>query len=248
MCAKTTKYRLESSTPTVKTTLSSDAVSEPSRNVKPTAVISAPKRLLGRRHQAYRPVPMNDAVITRPTAIAAPGCGTWSEASTSALRRAPRRRRRRSATLEQRAAEARHRSACSLSPDSSALGTKPRAPEPGHERAEVGRVAARDEDDDRAVVVAREPGGDVEAVDVGQLDVEQDDLRLEPSGLGQRGRAVRRLSDHVEALGLEKDSRSRAERRMVVHDQDPVTHVHKSGCAWRVPTIRLAAPPDRQCA
>ena len=75
MCAKTTKYRLESRTPAVKTAESSDAVSDPSRNVKPTAVISAPKRLLGRRHHAYRPVPTNDAVISTPIAIEAPGCG-----------------------------------------------------------------------------------------------------------------------------------------------------------------------------
>jgi hypothetical protein len=66
--------------------------------------------------------------------------------------------------------------------------------------------------------VAGEACGDVEAVDVGQLDVEQDHLGLEPSGLRERRRTVGSLTDHVEALRFEEDSRSRAERRMVVHD------------------------------
>ena len=61
----------------MKTTESSDAVSAPSMQVKPTAVISAPKRLAGRRHHAYRPVPTNDHEMTRPMTIPAPGsaCG-----------------------------------------------------------------------------------------------------------------------------------------------------------------------------
>ena len=79
------------------------------------------------------------------------------------------------------------------------------------------------------VVVAGKPRRDVEPVDVGQLNIEQHDLGLEAAGLRERGRAVGGLAHHVEALRFEEDSRSCAERRMVVHDQDPVTHVHKSG-------------------
>src|SRR5215216_7375006 len=85
MWAKTTKYRPDTITPTVKTTELSDVTSAPSRNVKPTAVISAPKRLLGRRHQANKPVPMNDHVIRSPIAMPSPAISVWSDDATSAL-------------------------------------------------------------------------------------------------------------------------------------------------------------------
>ena len=64
------------------------------------------------------------------------------------------------------------------------MGTKPRAPE---------RVTSGPKSDESRLetrittglfVVAGEAGGDVEAVDVGQLDVEQDHLGLEAAGLG----------------------------------------------------------------
>ena len=104
------------------------------------------------------------------------------------------------------------------------MGTNPRAPErvtsgPKSEpsrletRITVGRVGA-----------AGEPRGDVEAVDVGQLYVEQHDLGVEPAGLGQRLGSVSGLADHVEALGFEQYARTGAKRRVVVDDQDPWTH------------------------
>src|SRR3954470_6582987 len=52
------------------------------------------------------------------------------------------------------------------------LGDESAGPRAGDERAEVGRVATRDEDHDRSAAVARDARGDVEAVDVGQLHVE----------------------------------------------------------------------------
>ena len=54
------------------------------------------------------------------------------------------------------------------------------------ERAEVRRVAARDEDTIAGPGCRWSAGGDVEAVDVGQLDVEQDEVGPEPLGLGDR--------------------------------------------------------------
>ena len=63
------------STPTVNTTGWLALVAPPSRLKKPTPAIIAPKRLAGRRHQANRPVPMNDHPISRPMAIVAPRSG-----------------------------------------------------------------------------------------------------------------------------------------------------------------------------
>jgi hypothetical protein len=74
--ANATKYRLENSAPIVKTTELSDAVRTPSRKLNPTAAIIAPKRLVGRRHQAYRPAPTNDHAISSPIAIVMPGSET----------------------------------------------------------------------------------------------------------------------------------------------------------------------------
>src|SRR5690349_20304865 len=58
------------------------------------------------------------------------------------------------------------------------LGLRDEAPSPrtAHQRAEIRAVAARYEDHRRRVGIARQPRRDVEAVDVGQLHVEQHHL------------------------------------------------------------------------
>ncbi len=89
MCANSTKKRLLVSTPTVNTSGWFAAVAEPSRLRNPTPTIMGPKRLAGRRHQANRPVPMNDQPISSPMAIAAPRCGTWSDSAMTATLAAP---------------------------------------------------------------------------------------------------------------------------------------------------------------
>ena len=71
---------------------------------------------------------------------------------------------------------------------------------------------------------AGEPRRDVEAVDVGQLHVEQHHLGAEPAGLGDRLGAVGGLAHDVEPLGFEEHARGGAERRVVVDDEDPGTH------------------------
>ena len=96
--------------------------------MKPTAVISGPKRFSGLRYQAKRPVPMN----AQPTS----GPNTATRAAVRDVLVAEREKQRNEARHEpgeaerpQRAAEADHRrSASSASPDSSALATKPSAP------------------------------------------------------------------------------------------------------------------------
>src|SRR5215208_2573845 len=95
----------------------------------------------------------------------------------------------------------------------------------GHERPEVRPVATRDEDHDRRVVGARQARGDVEAVDVGQLHVEQHHLGAESARLRDRLGAVGGLAHDVESLGFEEHARGSAKRRVVVDDEDPRTHV-----------------------
>jgi hypothetical protein len=58
------------------------AVRPLSPQAKPTAVISAPVRLSGRRHHANRPVPMNDQPTSTPSAAVTPRSCTWSLSAT----------------------------------------------------------------------------------------------------------------------------------------------------------------------
>ena len=76
----------------------------------------------------------------------------------------------------------------------------------------------------RRVVGAGEARGDVEAVDVRELHVEQHHLRAQPARLGDRLRAVGGLAHDVEPLGFEEYARRSAKRRVVVDDEDPRTH------------------------
>ena len=102
-------------------------------------------------------------------------------------------------------------------------------------------VAARGEDDRGRVAVAGEPRGDVEAVEVGELDVEQDDVRAQPARLGERGRAVGGLADDLVALGLEQQPRPGAEAGVVVDDEDGLDMARLSRSAGALP-IRITAP------
>ena len=78
--------------------------------------------------------------------------------------------------------------------------------------------------DRRRVVVTGQRLADREAVDVRELDVEQHQRRLERARRGERGGAVVRLADDVEPVGLQERAGERPEVRMVVDDQDALTH------------------------
>src|SRR2546421_535137 len=88
------------------------------------------------------------------------------------------------------------------------------------ERAEVGAVPARDQDDGGPSAAVREARGDLEAVEVRELHIEEHELRRELGGRAKRRRAVLGLADDHEALGLEERARIRAEARVVVDDQN----------------------------
>src|SRR5215207_1694398 len=103
------------------------------------------------------------------------------------------------------------------------LRDEPASPGAGYERAEVGRVAARDEHDVGPVAVGQ-LGGDVEAVDVGELHVEEHEIGAQAAGLLDARRAVSSLADDVEPLGLEQHARARTKGGVVVDDEDGQRH------------------------
>ena len=107
---------------------------------------------------------------------------------------------------------------------SSALAMKPRALLSPSRRRIRRRVAARRQHDRRRVLVAGQLLADREAVDVGELDVEQHERRLERARGGERGGAVVRLADDLEAVGVEERAGEGAEVRVVVDDQDAPAH------------------------
>jgi hypothetical protein len=102
---------------------------------------------------------------------------------------------------------------------------------------------ARDEDDDGGGVERRQQGGDLEAVDVGQVHVDEHELGPELADAGDGRFSVRRLSDHPVALRLEHSSRRGAEARVVVDYENGCVHLPSRFSRPRpVRKIRLPAP------
>src|SRR4029453_616986 len=91
-------------------------------------------------------------------------------------------------------------------------------------RAEVCKVAARCEDDRGSRSVGREPGRDLQSVDVRELHVEQHHVRMQLVDRLERGLAVLGLADHPVALGLEQHARARPEARVIVDYEDGPGH------------------------
>ena len=75
--------------PTVNTTSSSEALTPDANHAKPTAVMSGPVRLPGRRHQATRPAPVNDQPTRSPSAAVLPRSSTCPLPRTSAAYASP---------------------------------------------------------------------------------------------------------------------------------------------------------------
>src|SRR3954447_11286465 len=226
MCAKTAACRLASRTPTVNSHGSSALTSAPRNQAKPTAAMSRPKRLSGRRHHANRPVPTNDQPTKRKIAASRPLGLLWSDARKSASATMP-------AATPSSATSPSARRRLNMSEEllhafAGQLRLRHEAARPRgvHERPEVRAVATRGEDDLRAsLAVAHELGADVEAVGVGELDVQEDDLRPQAAALRDGRRAVLRLAHDVESLRFQHDARARPEGRVVVDDQDRVGHL-----------------------
>ena len=75
---------------------------------------------------------------------------------------------------------------------------------------------------------------DLEAVDVGQLDVQQDDVRQQRAGAGHGGHAVDRLADHLVAVGLQQRPGAGPEAGVVVDDEDARCHARRLPSAYPV--------------
>ena len=84
---------------------------------------------------------------------------------------------------------------------------------------EIAEIATRCQNDDRSVVAACERRGDLEPVEVGEVHVEQDDVRGQRSRGGDPRAAVLRLGDHLIAVRFEHASRAAAKAWIVIDDQ-----------------------------
>ena len=209
----------------MKTAGASAATNAFSSHAKPVQVISAPKRFAGRRHQAYRPVPIHAAPMPsaderrQPAVVDVIGAESTTPAPSS-----PTRRAASASIASARVSVLKASSSWTRSPESSALGTKPRAPEretsgpkSDESRLETRITAGR-------VGMAGDARGDVEAVDVGQLHVEKHELRAQPTGLLDGARAVHGLADDVETLRFEQHASAGPKGRVVVNDEDGAVH------------------------
>ena len=109
-------------------------------------------------------------------------------------------------------------------PDRSDLDRKPRGAVRDRELVVVQRVARRDQDDVDAGLLPADPPRDLEAADVRQADVEQDEVGSQLAGGGQRGRAVGGLADDGPAVALQRAARHGPEAGVVVDDEDGAGH------------------------
>src|SRR5690348_2994224 len=93
--------------------------------------------------------------------------------------------------------------------------------------------------------VGLELGQHGDAVHAGQLEVEEDDVRGEFGGQGERGGAVAGLAGHLDpVLHLEQHPQAAPDHRVVVHDQHLYQLAHRA--AFRGTVIRTVVPfgPD----
>src|SRR5215213_1839012 len=240
-------------------TLSSEAC-RPCRNqVKPIAVISGPMLLPGRWYQANRPVPEKPQPASRISATTRPRELWWSLVRTSAaeatpiakaaIARAIRARRRlvmREVPVACRSSDqCRDRLAAQLS-----LGDEAPRGADGDLLAEVRPLPGRGEHDRRALAGGAQTGGDLEAVEVGKLNVEQDQVGVELADGLERRSPVLRLADHHVAVGLEHPPRAEPEARVVVDDQDGGRHapivLHRRGLRGTANPTPPGGKPHRQ--
>src|SRR5436305_11180804 len=104
------------------------------------------------------------------------------------------------------------------------LGHEPSGPGGLDQRTEVSAVTTGDQDHHGTWLIVAHTAGDLEAVDVRQLDVEQDQVGSERPALLDRRAPVLSLADDVEALRLEQQLGARAEGGVIVDDQDRRGH------------------------
>jgi hypothetical protein len=196
-----------------------DSLNAPRNQLSPTAVMRAPKRLSGLRIQASSPVRMKAQSTTRFAIAVRSGVSSWSLANTRKMPPAlPRSPRAITPAWIRRIALSKHSG--ERGSRKVRLGDEPTGAARGHELPELGRVATRREDDGRAVPVPEQTGRHLEAVEVGEPHVEQDDVGAKLPRRPERGDAGLRLADHLEPLRAEDGARRRPEAGVIVHDED----------------------------
>jgi hypothetical protein len=94
----------------------------------------------------------------------------------------------------------------------------------GNQRAEIAEMETRGEDHLHRQVKRGELLGNVEAVGVGQLHVNEDEIWFMFAGKLNATRPRYRLSNDREALGVEHFAQSAAEGGVVVDDENPSAH------------------------
>jgi CheY-like chemotaxis protein len=117
-------------------------------------------------------------------------------------------------------------------------------------RAEVGALAARGHHDHRGVGLPGKPRGDLESVDVGQLDVEQDHLGAQPGNDLEGALPVGSLTDDLVTRALEHAAGRVPEASVVVHDQEghrhlvPIVATEPAGAYTVIHTMALVLVVD----
>src|SRR5215218_82724 len=173
-------------------------------HAKPVAAISIPTRLSGRRRHANRPTPMNPHPMISPTAAHAAGGSSMSLVRMTATTASPIATPAPASAHRARRKPVMGGSQKRLQRSAGKLGFGDEAPN-APDRAELGEVAARGEHDHRAESVGGgQAPGDLDPVDVGQVHVEQHDVRQEAPDSLERRLAVLGLPHHVVPLALEQ--------------------------------------------
>ena len=103
------------------------------------------------------------------------------------------------------------------------LGDKAARAAFGNQRAEITGVATRSEDH-HCKTTARQRGGDLKTVQVGQVDVEEDYIGRETLCLKQRRAPIAGLTDDLVAIGLKQLPRTPAKGGVVIDNENRLLH------------------------
>src|SRR5215217_2254513 len=212
----TAKNTAPSTADSVKTSGRSEEPATATSQANPVAAISEPSRLSGRRPQAYSPTPMNPQPAINAPAAHTPGVSSVSFVIISARTATPS-----SAPAAASAQRARRRLLIARSKE----GLQGRPGELRLRDEAAHPVAAGGQHDRGRAAVLGQARGHLEAVDVGQLHVEQHHIRVEARHGVEGAQPVLRLADHVEALALEQHPGAGPEARVVVDDEDGGGHL-----------------------
>src|SRR6266511_1149624 len=217
------RWSVSIAAPTAEIAATSDSPRVPRNQANPVAVNRSPMRLCGRLDHATRPQRMNVHPTARSAAAPARLCP--ERASTSAPR--PSTSPAGQSAFRKRdpdPARASGDEGKECTPGEFALWDEAPNRALGQSSPVRRDVAGRHEHDRRAVRFSRQPLGDLEAVDVRELDVEQDHLRVEPAYSGDRRLRVIGFAHYVEAFGLQQGPGERPEPGVVIDDEHGERH------------------------